>query len=159
MDVLMRGLAVYVFLLVVFRIGGKRSLGQATTFDFVLLLIIAETTQQALVGDDSSLTTAFLLIVLLIGLDILLSILKCRYQRLDHLIEGAPMIIVRDGHPLRHRMTKERIDDEDVLFAARESQGLERIDQIKYAVLERNGRISIIRKSDDDHSPRISPSA
>jgi uncharacterized membrane protein YcaP (DUF421 family) len=159
MDILIRGLAVYVFLLVVFRIGGKRSLSQATTFDFVLLLIIAETTQQALVGDDWSITTAFLLIALLVGLDILLSVLKCRYQRVDQLIEGVPMIIVRDGHPLRERMTKERIDEEDILFAARASQGLERMDQIKYAVLERNGRISIIRKAEASHSPSMSPSA
>jgi uncharacterized membrane protein YcaP (DUF421 family) len=56
-------------------------------------------------------------------------------------------------------MTKERIDEEDILFAARASQGLERMDQIKYAVLERNGRISIIRKAEASHSPSMSPSA
>jgi uncharacterized membrane protein YcaP (DUF421 family) len=147
MDVVLRGVVVYFLLLAVFRVGGKRTLSQATTFDFVLLLIIAETTQQALVGDDASLTTAVLLIVTLIGFDILLSILKCRFQRLDALIEGVPMVILRDGRPLRQRMTKERVDEEDILCAAREAHGLERIDQIKHAVLERSGGISIIPRT------------
>ena len=59
MDLVIRGIAVYLFLLLIFRISGKRSLRNATTFDFVLLLIVAETTQQALVGDDASVTGAF----------------------------------------------------------------------------------------------------
>jgi len=70
MDLVIRGLAVYLFLLLIFRVSGKRSLRNATTFDFVLLLIIAETTQQALVGEDASLSGAFLLIVVLVGTDI-----------------------------------------------------------------------------------------
>jgi uncharacterized membrane protein YcaP (DUF421 family) len=146
MDSVLRGLAVYLFLLVIFRVSGKRSLSQATTFDFVLLLIIAETTQQALVADDSSITTAFLLIVTLISLDVLLSIVKCRSPRVDRFLDGMPLLIVRDGRPLRDRMLKERIDDEDVLSAARESRGVERMDQIRRAVLERNGGISIMTK-------------
>ena len=76
MDLVIRGIAVYLFLLLIFRVSGKRSLRNATTFDFVLLLIVAETTQQALVGDDASVTGAFLLIVVLVGTDILLSLVK-----------------------------------------------------------------------------------
>jgi len=76
MDAVLRGLSVYMFLLIIFRISGKRSLGQVTTFDFVLLLIIAETTQQALLGDDYSVTNAFLLIGTLVGVDIGLSLLN-----------------------------------------------------------------------------------
>jgi len=76
MDLVIRGLAVYLFLLLIFRVSGKRSLHNATTFDFVLLLIIAETTQQALVGDDGSVTGAFLLIIVLVGTDVLLSLAK-----------------------------------------------------------------------------------
>jgi uncharacterized membrane protein YcaP (DUF421 family) len=76
MDAVLRGLSVYIFLLIIFRISGKRSLGQVTSFDFVLLLIIAETTQQALLGDDYSVTNAFLLIGTLVGVDIGLSLLE-----------------------------------------------------------------------------------
>ncbi len=137
----------YLFLLLIFRISGKRSLRNATTFDFVLLLIIAETTQQALIGDDASITGACLLIVVLVGADILLSLVKRWSPRLDRLLEGQPLVILRNGRPLRYRMNKERIDDEDILCAAREMQGLERLDQIKHAVLERNGTISVVPRA------------
>lgn len=146
MDAVLRALVVYVLLLVIFRIGGKRTLGQTTTFDFVLLLIIAETTQQALLGDDFSVTNAFLLIIVLVGLDVALSLLKRRWPTLDRLIEGVPLVIVEHGKPIKERMAKARVDEEDVLSAARELQGLKRMDQIEYAVLERNGGITVIPK-------------
>lgn len=144
MDLVVRGIAVYLFLLLIFRLSGKRSLRSATTFDFVLLLIVAETTQQALVGDDSSITGAFLLIVVLVGTDILLSLLKRWLPRVDRLLEGQPLVVLRDGVPLKARMHIERIDEEDILSAARESQGIDRLDAIKRAVLEKNGAISIV---------------
>lgn len=148
MDAVLSAAAIYVALLVVLRIGGKRTLGQTTTFDFVMLLIIAETTQQALLGDDFSLTNALLLITTLVTLDVGLSLLKRRWPKLDRLIEGIPMVIVENGKPLRDRMHKARVDEEDVLAAARESQGLKRMDQIEYAVLERSGGISVVPKRD-----------
>jgi uncharacterized membrane protein YcaP (DUF421 family) len=148
MDTVLRGLSVYIFLLIIFRISGKRSLGQVTSFDFVLLLIIAETTQQALLGDDYSVTNAFLLIGTLFGVDIGLSLLKQRSAKLDQLLEGAPLVIVEEGKPLKDRMDKARVDEDDILHAARELQGLERMEQIKYAVLERNGDITVVPKQE-----------
>jgi uncharacterized membrane protein YcaP (DUF421 family) len=150
MDVVVRAASVYLFLLIIFRISGQRSLGQVTTFDFVLLLIIAETTQQALVGNDFSVTGAMLLIVVLMSMDIGLSLLKRNSPKLDQLLEGLPLVIVENGKPLENRMSKSRIDEADVLSAARKLQGLERMDQIKYAVLERNGAISIIKNGPGD---------
>jgi uncharacterized membrane protein YcaP (DUF421 family) len=144
MDLVIRGIAVYLFLLLVFRISGKRSLRNATTFDFVLLLIVAETTQQALVGDDASVTGALLLIVVLVGTDVALSLVKRWSSRVDRLLEGQPLVILRNGVPLRRRMSIERVDEEDILSAARETRGLDKLDRIKRAVLERNGAISIV---------------
>ncbi len=144
MDALLRAAAIYLFLLVVFRVSGKRTLAQVTTFDFVLLLIIAEATQQGLIGDDFSVTKALLLVVTLLAIDVALSLLKGRVPRLDRLIESTPLVIVEDGKPLHDRMRKARVDESDVLAAARELQGLERIEQIKYAVLERSGGISVV---------------
>lgn len=146
MEAVVRGFVVYVFLLVVFRITGQRSLGQVTTFDFVLLLIVAETTQQALLGDDYSLTNAMLLIATLVGLDIGLSLMKRKWPKVDRLVEGVPMVIVEHGKPLWDRMYKARVDESDVLSAARESQGLKNLAEIEYAVLERSGAISIVPK-------------
>ena len=144
MDSVLRAGAVYLFLLLLFRLAGKRTLAEVTTFDFVLLLIISEATQQAMVDGDNSMTNAFLLIATLIGMNILMSELKQRFKPVDRLLDGLPLLIVEHGKPLHDRMAKERVDVDDVLDAARESHGLERLDQIKYAVLERNGRISII---------------
>jgi uncharacterized membrane protein YcaP (DUF421 family) len=144
MDAILSAFSIYLFLLVLFRIGGKRTLGQTTTFDFVLLLIIAETTQQALLGDDFSVTNAFLLIMTLISIDIALSLLKRKWPKLDRLVEGVPMVIVEQGRPLWDRMHKARVDESDVLTAARELQGLKRMEDIEYAVLERSGSISIV---------------
>lgn len=146
MDPVIRATSIYLFLLLVFRAFGKRSLAQITTFDFVLLLIVAETTQQALVGDDFSITNSFIVIVALFLLDAGCDFLKGRLRWFDRATEGLPLVIVKDGQLLRDRMGPSRVDEEEILAAARESQGLERLDQIKYAVLEKNGAISIIPK-------------
>jgi uncharacterized membrane protein YcaP (DUF421 family) len=144
MELVIRGLAIYLFLLLIFRISGKRSLRSVTTFDFVLLLIIAETTQQALVVDDASITGAFVLIVVLVGTDIFLSLLKRWSPRVDRLLEGQPLVILRHGRPLQRRMHVERVDEDDILSAARETRGLNRLEDIERAVLEKNGAITII---------------
>lgn len=146
MDSVFRAVAIYAFLLVLFRLAGKRSLAQITTFDFVLLLVIGEATQQALLGNDFSLINAFVVVLTLLGLDVGLSLLKQRSTVLDKLVDDVAVVIVDDGRPLKDRMDKARIDKSDILAAARELQGLERIDQIKYAVLERSGGISVIPK-------------
>jgi uncharacterized membrane protein YcaP (DUF421 family) len=146
MDAVLRAFAIYAVLLVLFRISGRRTLSQMTTFDFVLLLIIGEATQQALLGEDFSLTNACLVIVTLLAIDIGLSLLKARSPRLEKLIDGVPMIIVENGRVLKDRMDKSRIDESDVLEAARRLQGLERLDQIKFAVVEVSGGITIVPK-------------
>ena len=144
MESVFRGLVVYVFLLIVFRISGRRTLSEATNFDLVLLLIISETTQEAMVDNDHSITNSFLLIITLVGTSILLSLVKERFPRMEAWLDGTPLVIVQDGKCLQDRMNKMRIDEEDILSAARSSHGLERLDQVKYAVVERGGAISIV---------------
>lgn len=146
MDAVLRATVVYFFLLLVFRIAGRRMLSEMTTFDFVLVLIVAEATQQGLLGNDFSVTNAFLVIITLFGIELALTALKQRSARLEKWIDGVPSVIIEDGRPLKDRMEKARIDERDILSAARTGYGLERMDQIKYAVLERNGSISIIPK-------------
>ncbi len=146
MDSVLRAATIYIALMIIMRIAGKRSLAQITTFDFVLLLIIGEATQQALLGQDYSLTNALIVIVTLVTLDIALSLLKRRSKTVDKWLEDVPLVIVEDGVALKDRMHKARVDEEDVLSAARRLQGLERLDQIRYAVLERSGGISIVPK-------------
>lgn len=144
MNPIIRGIAIYLFLLVLFRVLGKRSLAETTTFDFVLLLIIGEATQQALLGEDFSMTNSLILITVLIGLDMILGKFKGRFPRLDKMLEGTPLILIDQGQPLKERMKRAGVEEEDIMEAARLNHGLEQLNQIKYAVLERNGNISII---------------
>lgn len=135
-------------MLLILRLGGRRSLAQITAFDFVLLLIISEATQQALLADDYSVTNGFLVIVTLVGIDIGLSIWKQRSLRTEKWIDDAPVVLIENGTFLRERMERERVDLDDILAAARQLHELERLDQIKYAVLERSGGVSIIPKQE-----------
>lgn len=146
MDTILRALIIYFVLLLVFRLAGRRTLMQMTSFDFVLLLIISEATQNAILGSDYSITTGMLAIVTLVGADILLSNWKHRSAAVNRWLDGLPMIIVENGVPLKPLMDRSRIDVEDVLAAARQGPGLERMEQIKYAVLEAGGGISVIPK-------------
>ena len=146
MESVVRGLIVYCFLLLIFRISGKRTLAQSTNFELVLLLIISETTQQAMVDNDHSITNAFLLIMTLVGTTIGLSILKERFPSLDKWLDGAPFVIIDNGKVLKDRMRKARVDESDILESARALQGLERLNQIKYAIVERSGQITIVPK-------------
>ncbi|MCW2292405.1 uncharacterized membrane protein YcaP (DUF421 family) [Pseudomonas sp. BIGb0408] len=144
MDSVLRAVAIYLALLVLFKFSGRRSLAELTIFDFVLLLIIGEATQQALLGDDFSITNAILVVATLIALDMLFSSIKWRWPRVDLWLEGSPIIVVENGVPLHSRLKAARIKIEDILESAREKQGLERLDQIKFAIIEKNGKISII---------------
>jgi len=148
MESILRGLAVYAFLMVIFRISGKRSLAEITTFDFVILLILAETTQQALLGEDYSLIDCFLLVATLMTAEVLLSMWKRRHPLVDKILDGVPLILVDNGKLLEDRMQRSRVNKDDILVAAREKHGLERLDQVKYAVLERSGGISIIPRDE-----------
>lgn len=147
MDAVLRAVAIYAVLLLLFRITGKRTLSQVTTFDFVILLIIGEATQQALLGEDFSIMQASLVIATLLGLDRLFDYLGWRMPAFGRATESVPLILVEDGKVLRKVMAKEHLSEDDILNAARQTQGLERLDQIKWAVLETSGGISIVPKT------------
>ena len=146
MDVILRAVLVYLFLLVLFRLAGRTTLAQITSFDLVLLLIVAEVTGPAMLGDDISLTGAFLAGITLIGLGVLFTALTNRSEVLDRWVDDRPLVIIEDGRVIGDRLKKSRVDMDDVMEQARLAQGLERLDQIKYAVLESSGSISIIPK-------------
>ena len=144
METVIRGAAVYALLLVIVRLSGRRTLSQMTPFHLVLILIVAETTQQALLGDDFSLVNSAILIVTLFAIDIGLSYVKERSGRVERILDGVPVILVSHGEPDRKVLAGVRMSVEDVMEAAREKQGLERLDQVRFAVLGATGEISII---------------
>jgi len=144
-----RALAMYLFLLVVVRVSGKRTLAEVTVFDFILLLIISECTQQAMTGNDFSVTNGFLLVLTLVSVDRVSDWVTSRSERLDHMVNDAPLVLVDQGRVLHDRLRASHMRVDEVLEAARKDQGLERLEQIKYAVLERSGGISIIPTGED----------
>ncbi|MBL3684792.1 DUF421 domain-containing protein (plasmid) [Sinorhizobium meliloti] len=139
MDSVVRGITIYFILLAALRLSGRRTVAQMTTFDFVLLLIIAETTQQALLGDDFSIVNATLLILTLFGVDIVLSYVKQWSPKIALFLDGTPTVLIADGKVDERAVRRARVNIEDILVAAREQQGLARLDQIKFAVLEADG--------------------
>jgi len=144
MNTILRAAAIYLLLLFVARAAGRRTLGEMRTFDLVLVMLMSEAAQNAMIGDDFSLTTAALAVLTLLGLDLAFAAGKRLWKPLDRLIDGLPTILVESGRPLEDRMAWARVGLDDVMESARRSQGLESIDQIKFAILERNGDISII---------------
>jgi uncharacterized membrane protein YcaP (DUF421 family) len=150
MDSVIRAIVIYIVFLVYFRISGKRSFSQATIFDFVLLLIIAEVTDGALTG-TTPLTNALLVITTLITVDILFSFIKRKFKNIERAVDSIPLLIVENGKLLKDRIKKERVDKEDILESARKTRGIENLGQIKYAILEKDGHISIIPFERDKH--------
>ena len=146
MESVLRGAALYLMLLLIMRLSGRRTMAQMTPFDFVLLLIIAETTQQALMGEDFSITNAAVLIITLVMIDIGLSYLKEFSPTFGKLLDGAPTVLIRDGKLDRHALKRSRMDEDDIMVSARQTQGLEKMSDIKHAVLEVDSGISIVPK-------------
>jgi uncharacterized membrane protein YcaP (DUF421 family) len=150
MDTVLRAAAVYLVLLLLFRIAGRRSLHQITTFDLVLLLVIGEATQPALLGDDLSVTTAVIAITTLLTLDVGFSLLKRDVPLAHRLLDGRPTLLVLHGEPLHREMRMARIDLADVMQAARERQGIVRLEDVGMAVLEVGGAISVMPRAPAD---------
>ena len=144
MEMVLRALAIYLILLLVFKVVGRRALLEMTSFDLILLLIISEGTQQALLGNDFSVTGAMLTIVTLVAVDILFGLVKKYLSGAESVIDGSPVILVENGIPLVDKLQKVDVSCDDILVAARQNQGITELSKIRYAILERNGHISII---------------
>jgi uncharacterized membrane protein YcaP (DUF421 family) len=139
-----RAIAVYGFLLVLLRMMGKRSLAQVTVFDFVVLLIISEATQQGMTGNDFSVTNSAILVTTLVVLQRAADKLTDRSPRTDRLFNDVPTVVVENGRPISDRMAHHDLTEGEVLEEARKTQGIEDFEHIAYAVLERDGSISVI---------------
>ncbi|WP_342321981.1 YetF domain-containing protein [Kosakonia sp. BYX6] len=147
MDMVLRAVAIYLVLMVVFKIAGRRTLLQMTSFDLILLLIISEATQQALLGNDFSVTGAALTIITLVVIDILFGTLKKYVKGAENLIDGTPVVLVENGEMVAENMREADISRADIMLSARNNQGIVDLAEIKFAILERNGHISIIPKN------------
>ncbi len=136
--------AIYLLLLLIFRVAGRRTLAETSSFDLVLLLIIGETTQQAMIGGDHSVLGAVVAIMSLVSLDMSINYLKKVFPAFDSLIEGYPILLINEGEPRPRALRANGLGDEDLREAARLSHGLLDVKDIRQATLERDGKISIV---------------
>lgn len=144
MESVIRGVTMYLVLLLIIRLSGRRTLSQMTPFDLVLTLMISETTQQAMVGEDHSVANAVILIVTLVASDILLSHVKRWWPTAGKAIDGVPTMLIVEGQVDERALRQSRIEITDIMEAARQSQGIPKQSEIRFAILEASGNISII---------------
>lgn len=144
MESIFRAAIIYFFLMLVVRIAGNRTLNEMTTFDFVLLLIMGDASQQAMTGTDYSMINGILIIITLVFIDIMISFVKQKSTRFEKFIDGSPLILINNGKLQNRNLEKVKVDICDILESGRKLHGLERLDQIKYAILEKDGDITII---------------
>lgn len=138
-----RTLIVYLALLLGLRLAGKRQLGQMTPFDLVVILLIANAVQNAMVGPDTSVTGGLIAAVVLIGGNYGIALAREHVPILKHAVEGTPTLLINDGQFVEAHLRREGIDEEEVLMAIRE-HGVGDISDVRLAVLEVDGSISIV---------------
>ena len=142
-EFILRAVVVYVVVLGMVRLGGKRALGQITPFDVLLIVLLGNAVQNALLGTDTSLSGGLLLAATLILLNYGVGWLTTRNRRMERMIEGEPTVIARDGRLLEGVLRRELISRADFDAALRQQGGL-RIEDVQIALLETTGHITII---------------
>ena len=145
MDIVVRAVVLYVFVLFVMRVIGRRELSTLSAVDLVLLIVLGDAIQQGLTQDDYSVTGAVIVIGTFAVLQILISYLSYRFPRLRPALDGEPIVVVQDGQAIEKNMKRERITLGEVMVEARLQQ-VSQLDDIAWAVLETSGKISIIPK-------------
>ena len=143
MDTVLRTAVTYLVIMAGFRIMGKRELGQLSPFELVTLLLIPEIFAQAVVGEDFSMTNAVIAFTTLLSLVFLTSVAAHRSRRFGALVEAEPSVLVAHGALVEANLNRERITPQE-LYSELHMSGLEELSQVKWAILEPDGKISVI---------------
>lgn len=157
MGTIVRAICGYLFLLCVVRLISRRPGGQMTPFELILIFLFGGVTIQAIVADDRSITNAFLAVIAISLMHVTIAALKHHFAPVGRVVDGVPLVLLDHGEFIRENMDQLRVQETDIMAAAR-GKGLERLEQVKYAILERNGSISIIQnepghenKAEEEH--------
>lgn len=143
-EFMVRAAVVYLALLVMVRLTGKRTVGQFTPFDLIVVMLLAEAASGSINGQDDSLPGGLIGAATLIALNLLIALFTARSQRADDVIEGKPVLIGRDGTIYQDVLLRERVAQSDVEQALREHDCL--LENMRMAVLEADGKISILKR-------------
>jgi uncharacterized membrane protein YcaP (DUF421 family) len=141
--IVLRSIVVYLVLVVGFRLAGKREIGQFTPFDLVLILLIANAVQNAMVGSDTSLVGGIIAAVTLLGINWIVGAFVKHNPEMRRAALGEPTVLVQDGATIPSGMDREDVTEEELLAAIRE-HGFGAISDVRLAVLEVDGSISVV---------------
>lgn len=144
-SVLVRTFFFYFFILFSYRIMGKREIGQLSITDLSISILIAELVAISIENHDDNILLTILPIILLVVLEIILSLLQLRFNKTHEVMDGSPSVIIDRGRLNIKEMVKQRYSINDLLLAIRE-KNIKSIDEVDYAVLETNGKLSIFKK-------------
>lgn len=145
-ELVLRAAVVYVAVLFLLRLAGKRELGQMTPFDLVVILVIANAVQNAMTGPDTSLLGGIIVATTIVVLNTIVSRFGTRVPFFSRALLGSPTLLVHDGALIERHLAREGITREEVQMAARE-HGIESLADIRSAVLEVDGSISVIPRT------------
>ena len=143
MDLVLRAIVGFFFVLFLTRVVGRRELSSLEPFDLILLVMIGDLVQQGITQNDFSVTGMLLVGGTVALLTVLVSYSSFKFPRLRPLIDGEPVIVVEDGKPIDRNLERNRITQEELAAAAR-AQGLDSLESVRWAVLETSGNISFI---------------
>jgi len=144
---ILRTVAIYLFLVIGFRIAGKRELGQFNSFDLIVLITIANAAQNAIIGPENTLTGGMIGAATLLVTNYLVVNICYRFPAIDRLLEGREVVLYENGTVNRKACERELITQEELMTAAR-SQGVRSLKEVDRIVLERNGNVSVIVKEE-----------
>jgi uncharacterized membrane protein YcaP (DUF421 family) len=141
-EFILRGLIIYVFLVVILRLSGKRQVGQLAPFDLVLLLVLSNAVQNAMNGGDNSITGGVISATTLIAVNGIVGRITYKSKRLEKLVEGRPEILIHNGQLFADIMKREQLTHHE-LNAAIRAAGCACVDDVHYAILENTGQITV----------------
>ena len=151
METVIRVLVIYIAILVGLRVLGKREFGQLSPLELITLLLIPDLVVQGVIQSDFSMTNSLVALTTLLSLVFFTSLLSHRFKRIEKLIGGEPTLLVAKGKFLERNMNRERIAPDEI-FNEMHKAGLERLRQVRWAILETDGRIAIVPEGDQPAS-------
>lgn len=141
-ELIVRGIVVYIFLIIVLRLTGKRQIGQLSPFDLVLLLILSNAVQNSMNAGDNSLVGGLITATTLIAANYIVGLITFKSKKLEEIIEGRPQVLIHDGKLFEEVMNEAKLTRHELDSTLRQS-GYFEIKEVKLAILENNGRVTV----------------
>ena len=151
-----RGAIVYLSILILLRLGGKRQIGQMGAGEFVAILLISNAVQNSMNGGDNSITGGLILAAVIVVLSVGVEYVTYKSKKLENLIQGRPTLLIHNGHVLHKSLEKELLSVHE-LRAILRRQGIHDISEIHAAILESDGYVSVTKQSEVQHDPDRAP--